>query len=119
MENVGILGSAHIPEILLTHITSLDDNYDSSGLTVKNSFNIIRLSADSEFELEISGEKYVYFEDGNIVSKFVMKKEMDEYVIYIPSNTDFKINSNGHYSYNLYSHNNSYLNDRLIESVSM
>ncbi len=119
MENIGILGSAHIPEILLTHITSLDDNYDSSGLTVKNSFNIIRLSADSEFELEISGEKYVYFEDGNIVSKFVMKKEMDEYVIYIPSNTDFKINSNGHYSYNLYCHNNSYLNDRLIESVIM
>ena len=118
MTNVGILGSAHIPELLLTHITSLDDNYESSDLVIKNSFNILYLTTDSEFELRINDDKYIYFDDGNINSKLAIKISGNTYMIYIPENTEFEISSNGSYSYELYNHNNSYLNDKLIKQFN-
>ena len=119
MTNVGILGSAHVPELLLTHITSLDENYDSSGLTVKNSFNIIKVKTESEFELTIDDDEYIYFEDGELVSNLVMKKTSDGYDIYIPADAEFKITSNNKLSYELYNHNNSFVNDKLIQSVTL
>ncbi|MBR6288038.1 MAG: hypothetical protein IKR19_01685, partial [Acholeplasmatales bacterium] len=119
MTNVGILGSAHVPELLLTHITSLDENYNSSGLTVKNSFNIIKVKTESEFELTIDDDEYIYFEDGELVSNLVMKKTSDGYDIYIPADTEFKITSNNMLSYELYNHNNSFVNDKLIQSVTL
>jgi hypothetical protein len=119
MTNVGILGSAHVPELLLTHITSLDENYNSSGLTVKNSFNIIKVKTDDEFELTIDDDEYIYFEDGELVSNLVMKKTSDGYDIYIPADAEFKITSNNMLSYELYNHNNSFVNDKLIQSVTL
>ena len=119
MTNISILGSAHVPELLLTHITSLDDNYDSSGLNVKDSFNIIKVYTDNEFELSIDGDEYIYFEDGNIVSNLVMKETSEGYEIYIPANTEFKITSNSTLTYELYNHNNSYVNDNLIQQVTI
>ena len=120
LENIKIIGSAHIPELLLCHITSLDSNYENSNLEVKSSFDILNIFTSSEFELTINNEKYVYFENGNINSKFVLKKKIDGgYLIYLPSNTNFKITSSGSLSYDQYYHNNKFVHDILIDSKTL
>ena len=114
-DNVSILGSAHIPELLLTHITSLDDNYESSGLSVKDSYNVLYVNTNNEFEIVSNNDKYVYFENGKINSKLAIKKLENEYIIYMPNDLDFVINSNYDLSYELYNHNNKYLNEQKIK----
>lgn len=114
LDNVSILSSAHIPELLLTHITSLDNNYESSGLNVKDSYNVLYVDTINEFELKINDEKYIYFEDGKINTKLAIKKNNDKYIIYLPSDIDFSINSNYYLSYELFNHNNKYLNEKRI-----
>lgn len=117
--NVKAIGSAHIPELLLCHITSLDNLYENSSLNVKSSFNIITINDDLEFELTIKGDKYIFFENGNINSKLSIKKLNKGYEIYIPSDAQFTITSNNKISYDIYNHNNKYLNDVLLEHVSL
>ncbi len=117
--NIKAIGSAHIPELLLCHITSLDNLYENSNLSIKSSFNIIEINDDVEFELTINNDKYVYFDNGNILSKLTIKKLKQGYKIYIPSDADFKITSTNKFTYNLYNHNNKYLNDVLLKQVSL
>ena len=62
---------------------------------------------------------YVYFEDGKIISKLAVKKVSGGYDIYIPADAEFKITSNNMLSYELYNHNNSFVNDKLIQSVTL
>ena len=115
MNNVAILGSAHIPELLLTHITSLDSNYESSNLVLTNSFNIIHVETNDDFNLSINNEKYVYFEDGKIISKLAIKKVNGGYDIYMPSNVSFNLGTLGSLDYKFYYHNNRYFHDQLFK----
>ena len=119
LENLKIIGSAHIPELLLTHITSLDPKYENSNLEIKSSFNIMYITTTDEFELTIDNNKYIYFENGEINSKLSLKKINDGYAVYLPTDANYKLSTKGKLSYELYNHNNKYLSDKLIKSENL
>lgn len=114
--NIKALGSAHIPELLLCHISSLDSHYESSNLKVKESYNILNIHTEGNFELKINGKTYIYFENNEIRSSLAIKKLSDGYSIYLPSDAEFEINNNNKdLIYSLYNHNPKYLEDRLLD----
>ncbi len=116
MNNLKALGSAHIPELLLCHITSLDHNYNDTDLKVTNSFNKLIIKTKSEFSLLINNKEYVYFENNELKSNFVTKIEEDRYIIYLPSNVDFVVDKkNNIFEYELYNHNNKYKDEVLVK----
>lgn len=114
-DNLKAIGGAHLPELALSHVTALDSYYNNSNLTLKSSFNKLIIKTSNKFELLINNERYVYFNDNEILSKLVLKHEDDTYIIYLPSDVEFSINSfNNELEYELYNHNNKYLNEVLI-----
>ena len=116
VDNIKAIGSAHIPELLLSHITALDSNYEGENLLqLKTTFNKLYVNTTSNFELIINDQKYVYFENDEIKSKLVTVKNNDGYLIYLPSDAEFKFNSSD-IKYELYNCNNKFFNDTLIKS---
>lgn len=115
-KNVGILGSAHVPELLLSHVTALDPNYEKTSLTVRKSYDYLNVDTADGFRLIIDGEEYAAVSDGSVRARLVVKKTASGYRIYLPEDAEFRLESDGELSYELYSHNNCYLHDRLIGS---
>ena len=119
LDNVKILGSAHIPELLLSHITSLDPNYSNNNLKIKDSYNKLYIESFEDFKLYINNEEYVSVDDQIVSSKLVCKKVNNGYLVLLPNDAKFEIKSNNNISYSLYNHNNKYLNDVLIETKTI
>ena len=117
--NIKALGSAHIPELLLSHITSLDNNYSNNNLTIKDSYNKLYINTQNDFKLYINNIEYVSLEDSIMDSQLVTKKTNDGYLILLPNDVKFEIKSDTKINYSLYNHNNKYLNDVLIETKTI
>lgn len=118
VKNIKAIGSAHIPELLLSHITSLDDYYEGGNLSkLTSSFNKLVIKTDKNFELIINNQRYAWFNNNILESKLACIKDNDGYTIYLPADLEFKINSDdNNLNYYLYNHNNKYLNETLIKS---
>ena len=117
--NIKALGSAHIPELLLSHITSLDNNYSNNNLTIKDSYNKLYINTQNDYKLYINDIEYVSLDNSIMTSQFVTKKDNDGYLILLPNDVKFEIKSDSVINYSLYNHNNKYLNDVLIETKTI
>ncbi len=118
LNNIKTMGSAHIPELELSHVFALDNNYNknvSSSLTT--SYFKLVVSSSSPFTIYSGKDKIAEcsYKDKICDTKMVCDYFLDEYTFYLPTNGSYKVECDGEINGSLFlirtDHLDSYLYD--------
>ena len=93
--NFSSLASAHYPELLLSHMTALDDQYGyNSGGELTQKYLKIALNKNIDFVLKYKNEVLASLEDGVFKTSLVAEESNESVEIYLPTVEGYVINSN-------------------------
>lgn len=119
MNNIKAMGSAHIPELQLSHLFALDNNYNKdASLVLTTSYYKLVVQSSSSFTL-YCGEDIIAkcsYTDKLCDSKMVCEYFLDEYTFYLPTNGLYRIDCDGELTGSLYLIRTDYVDDILYDS---
>ena len=120
MSNLKALGSAHYPELLLSHMRSMDSNYVSGNLAspVDSSWKLV---VETSYDYTITLNNKILAESKGDVfeTSLVTEQREDEDIYYLPANQPYFVDIDGDLGdISLYEKRGDYFEDLLIDSAT-